>query len=325
MGFASIGPSLGVDLEKVEGLRSFVRDGHQTFEPYPYAGFIAQPTPQQEKDPTRPKGWSFPQKKRRGVRIACLGGSTTHGKYPRMLKQELEREIGTRVEVMNWGVPGWTTQETMVNYFTTVQDYDPDIVVIHHALNDVAPRRRAEYRSDYAHWRKTWEDPHFTGFEKWLIETSDIYAGLVAKTQPAFILTNFANREFEGVKADAPAKKMPKGTEKAFRRNIETLCDMIALRGGKVCLVTMPYKANLALRKDGRQRLWAAGLEQHNEILREIAAERDLLLVDCEAGAKHQPEKAISMFRDRVHLTWKGARVKAQAIAQALLGAGWVE
>jgi len=325
MGFASIGPSLGVDYEKVEGLRSFLSEGHRTFEPFPYSGFVAHVTPEQEGDVTRPKKWSFEPKKTGRVRIACLGGSTTHGKYPRIMKQVLDQKLGEPVEVMNWGVPGWTTQETMVNYMTTVQDYDPDVVVIHHALNDVAPRRMSDFRSDYAHWRKTWEDPHFTDFQQWLIQKSDIYAGLVAKTTPAFILANFANRDFEGIKSDAPARKMPAGTEVAFRRNIETLCDLIELRGGKVCLVTMPYKLNLANRQDGGQRLWAAGIEEHNQILRDISAERDLLLVDCEAGAKIKPEVSIPMFRDRVHLTWKGARVKATAIADGLLKAGWVE
>lgn len=37
---------------------------------------------------------------------------------------------------MNWGGSGWTAQETLVNYFTTVQDYEPEVVIIHHALSD---------------------------------------------------------------------------------------------------------------------------------------------------------------------------------------------
>ena len=325
LGFGAIAPSLGVDASEVEGLRTYLQEGHAVFEPFPYSGFVAQTTSEQEKDPTRPKDWAFKRPKREGIiRVACLGGSTTHGKYPRLMKRELENELGQKVEVMNWGVPGWTTQETMVNYFTTVQDYDPDIVVIHHALNDVAPRRRKGYRSDYAHWRRTWQDPELGDLERWLIQKSDIYAGFVTKALPAFTLANFANHPFRGVKSNAPAAKMPKGTEKGFRRNIETLVEFMHMRGTKVCLVTMPYKLSVALRGDGEKRLWAAGLEEHNQILREVAEKLDCLLVDCEAGAKAQPEEANMMFLDRVHVTWKGARVKAKAIADALLAEGWI-
>ena len=41
---------------------------------------------------------------------------------------------------MNVGITGWTTAETLVNYFLVVQDLSPDIVLIHEAVNDAEPR-----------------------------------------------------------------------------------------------------------------------------------------------------------------------------------------
>jgi len=329
IGFGAVAPSLGVDTERVEDLRTFLREGHKLFRPFPYSGFVARTTDEQATDPTRPRDWAFElEKKPDVVRIACLGGSTTHGKYPLLLKEELERDLGREVEVMNWGVPGWTSQETLVNYVTTVQDYRPDVVVIHHSLNDVAPRRWQNFRRDYAHYRRPWQEPRIGALERWLILHSDLWSGLRTRDTHNFTLSDFANHPFDkeagAVSSEATEKKLPAGTDVTFRRNVETLARLAELRGARVALVTMPCKPEMIYRGDGKKRLWAAGVEQHNTILRELA-KGERLLVDTAAVVSSGPQRANPMFIDRVHLTQEGARAKARMIADALIAKGWTE
>lgn len=328
-GFGALAPAFGVDAERVEGLRRFVREGHRLFQPFPYSGFVARVTEDQLDDPTRPRDWAFPLAKRPGVvRVACLGGSTTHGKYPLLLQRELQRTLRREVEVMNWGVPGWTTQETLVNYVSTVQDYRPDVVVVHHALNDVAARRWQGFRRDYAHYRRPWQEPELGWLERRLILHSDLWAGLASGASGGFTLSDFANHPFDreagGVPTNATERWLPAGTEVTFRRNVDTLARLAELRGARVALVTMPWKPDLTYRRDGKKRLWVAGMEQHNAILRELAAEPGRLLVDTAAVVAEGAGRAEPMFLDRVHLTELGAHNKAKMIARELIDAGWL-
>lgn len=94
-------------------------------------------------------------------RILCLGASTTAGgnqsgrpgSYPILLEEALELATQRDFEVMNAGISGWTTAEAVSAWFLTLQDFRPDLVLLHFAINDVHPRMRADFRADYSHWR----------------------------------------------------------------------------------------------------------------------------------------------------------------------------
>jgi len=96
------------------------------------------------------------------IRVACLGGSTTQdgcrvdrdNTYSSYLSRMMNRRLQAEVEVLNLGVNGWTSAESLVNYALVVSHYQPDVVVIHHAVNDVWPRLYPNYRSDYTHNRE---------------------------------------------------------------------------------------------------------------------------------------------------------------------------
>ena len=81
--------------------------------------------------------------KPRRFRIVCLGGSTTFGAYleaeeawPRLLEDTLRRE-GLDVEVVNAGVAWYTSAHSLVNYVLQMRYFNPDVVVVMHAVNDL--------------------------------------------------------------------------------------------------------------------------------------------------------------------------------------------
>ena len=89
------------------------------------------------------KGVRYSRTKEHKVRIVCLGGSTTHGVYlpvaetwPYMLEKVL-REKGYDAEVINAGECGYTTAHSLVNYTLNMRYYNPDVVIIMHAVNDL--------------------------------------------------------------------------------------------------------------------------------------------------------------------------------------------
>ena len=94
-------------------------------------------------------------------RIAAMGGSTTFGSdlaswreaYPHQLELQLRGRLGSdRLEVVNAGVPAYSSWETLASFLIRVQDLEPDMIIIYHAINDINPRLSdpAFYDSQYS-------------------------------------------------------------------------------------------------------------------------------------------------------------------------------
>ena len=82
-------------------------------------------------------------------RIVALGGSTTYGlfldlwqlAFPHQLEEILQRDYGyDRVELINAGVPQYSTWESAVNMLLRIPDLAPDLVIIYHGINDIGVR-----------------------------------------------------------------------------------------------------------------------------------------------------------------------------------------
>lgn len=307
-------------------LRDLIANGSKHYQPWAYTGFIPKLLEHQKGDPTRPHDWSFDFQGHDHPRIACLGGSTTWGGYPELLKRSLDELTGAEWDVMNWGVPGWTSAETMINYFTNVEDYQPDILILHHALNDVSPRTWGGYRSDYAHYRRPWTAPSEPLWERLAIAWSDLYADHVLRDEASrFDLDALVGQPKTSSLAPlGSAKGLEPGTAAAFERNMRSVVEAATRRGTRVVLMTMPSRPSLSQPlEDGSEKLWVAILHQHNQLVRELAAELDCLLVDAEAWSALDPEGTEPLFVDRVHMTPEGAKAKVNLLLVAMQNAGW--
>lgn len=105
------------------------------------------------QDPVNSLGYRGPEiaipKPTDTYRIVAVGGSTTYGlfldlwqlAYPRQLEEMLQRDYGyDQVEVINAGVPQYSTWESAVNMLLRIPDLEPDLVIIYHGINDVGVR-----------------------------------------------------------------------------------------------------------------------------------------------------------------------------------------
>jgi lysophospholipase L1-like esterase len=325
--FRLLEPRLGVDRARLHALRDHVASGGAValHEPRPHV-LYARPYGVPGVNSLGFNDDEFRMARTPGtVRIACLGSSTTEGgnpeghegSYPRLLRRILEERTGGPVEVLNFGMAGWTTAETMVNYFLVVQDYAPDVVVVHEAVNDVDPRRWPGFRTDYSHYRKPWSEAHYSLPYRLLVRFSDIFATSQLKSA-AFDLQTLVTRPPRGPLRDT-AGTLPPDTAAAFRRNVRTIGEHVRARGGHVVLATVPYDP----RATGAG-VYRSGIDEHNRILRELATEEGFTLADVDARGRERPGDLHPFFLDLVHMTPEGNRFKAEVIAQALLGAGLV-
>ena len=96
------------------------------------------------------------------IRILCIGGSTTWGDgvawgaqtYPAQLEKYLNN-YGYNVDIVNSGVPYYSSAEVLTSLCFKGVYTEPDIVLIHTGGNDSGPLCSPfEYKSDYSHWRR---------------------------------------------------------------------------------------------------------------------------------------------------------------------------
>jgi lysophospholipase L1-like esterase len=280
------------------------------------------------------RGAAFEEKKAPGVRrIACVGASTTYGSlvdpgdsFPAELGK-LFAPSPVPVEVVNAGVPGWTSIEMLINLELRVLPLDPDVVVILPGRNEIFPQAYNGFQLDYTHFRRPGFNFTVSNFVhkeifKWSrlallactvrgdrfgwseLEEHPLYGGMVWENRPtvAEVARNM----------EEPERMIP------FRRNLEGMIEVCRLRGILVLLCTMQVRPEkFALDEfehdPNLNPLLATLVERDNDLEREIATRFDVPLVDTARLSEHA-----GLFIDDSHLTAEGHRQQARMIFDAL-------
>jgi len=110
-------------------------------------------------------------------RIALLGGSSTYDTAipdnNQTFAAKLQDVLGntchaSHIEIINAGVPGYTSWESLINLEFHVLDLSPDLVIYSEAVNDVHARfvLPSAYRSDNGGLRQWWATPPIPAWER---------------------------------------------------------------------------------------------------------------------------------------------------------------
>jgi lysophospholipase L1-like esterase len=85
------------------------------------------------------------------LRIVCMGNSSTFGWgvppdscYPRLMENMLEVRLGKDVEVINAGVPGYTTLQGLHQLVRNILPLAPDAITLSFTANDNLPSSRSD-------------------------------------------------------------------------------------------------------------------------------------------------------------------------------------
>ncbi len=270
------------------------------------------------------------------VRILCVGGSTTFGAgivgdentWPARLEERLgTARPGRRIEVLNAGVPGYTTAENVILLSLRLLDNEPDVVVLYEGYNDFKPNRHPGFTADYAHWRDRESPPA----RPWGEESR-----LVSRMRTALfaLRPQAAARPARDARTGAALPRYDDVSEEgvaAFARNLRTMIATSRAAGARVVLLTYPHPCtndNLA-RHPGQfsylpgflPGLTFRGVQQafdrYNEEVRRVARNAgspDVVLVD---SARMIPADA-TLFVDHVHFNGAGAARFADAIVPGI-------
>jgi len=282
------------------------------------------------------------------ITIVALGGSTTRTGYPKYTEAFLNqqsKEVGLPYDfvVFNFGVDGWSSFQSIQNYFYLLKYLHPDYILVHHnhnegEINRFFSRNGVEYY------------PEISSTERWLVSQSKTYKVLklayllsynriryktdlrfydildqkepypstarisayLNDKDPEAFMPIFFERDF--VDKQYPQEGIT--DEMLLSENYASLIRYAREDGGQVVIITQYQNYSKAaidkfssnadqLNKESR------GL---NSKLREISKEYNVLLVDIEA----EMSPLDHLLVDEVHFKEEGIRAKGEIVGGAI-------
>ena len=308
--------------------------------PHPYLSYY--PTPNFKKGLTAHNSLGyrndeFPLKKPDGVfRIVALGGSSTYDvsiednqkTFTAQLEKLLNGEYGYHnVQVINAGVPGYNSWETLGNLEFRVLDLDPDLVIIYDGVNDVHARLvvPSAYQSDDLGRRQAWQVPRVALWERSallriLSRTMNITRQVSVDdfaSAPTYVSWPFESRLAE-LDLD-PVEVLKKNPPIYFRRNLENMIAIAKEHDVQILFSTWAYSPYL--HDYASEGYYQQGFRENNDVVKEVAASHDIPMFDFAAV---MPQDAKD-WADGRHVNEAGALVKARLFAEFIDTQGLID
>lgn len=247
-------------------------------------------------------------------RIACLGGSTTYTvevedyrlAYPAVMQETLRGIHGhTQVEVINAGVGGYGSWESMLNLQLRVLELDPDLVVVYHGTNDVQPRlvNPDTYTRDNAGYRKRWCTQSPWWDHSLFIRYLGVQWGFSPRNALAYLVKN------PGVPdADHP-EWLDQNSPRYFEDNLRNIYALCAYRGIPVLFTSWAHSPQLG--DYASLPPFRKAFDETNEVSRRVAEETGSAYYDFAAQMPQQAE----YWADGRHVNEAGSQLKGELFA----------
>ena len=309
----------------------------ETYEIDPATG-LRIPIPNSRFGPIRINSFGFrspeitKQKPAGRLRVAFLGGSTTYCAevssnamtWPALvIKAMHEHWPALDLDYINAGVPGYTIRSLLPALEKRVVQFQPDIIVIYEATNDLSAN---SYQMAHQQGVAPRHQEETFG---WLARHS-LLAYLIEKNLEVMRLQRQANNPSDKIKLDMAR------LDAEFRQDYQNL--VVASEQAAKIVVTVTFSPRLRPQQPPEQRRQAAvtslfympymtiddvltGFAQYNQVIREVAGKYQTLLVGDEdaipADAQH--------YVDSVHFTDAGSIAMAHRVARVLIASPMVQ
>lgn len=321
---------------KTEDIGFLERNPHpllDLYEPHPYLISVPKPRGAWKQFSVNSLGFrgrEFAREKPKHVyRILALGGSTTWGyinddehTWPRELERYLnERYPGDSVfEVVNAGVPGYNSMESLINLSIRLLDLSPDMIIIYHAYNDLKANGYAPTGCGYVLHRQnegrvstTFLERNFRiGYLLFDIEVLNRIRRILPRSEGRFLRSDTVSNE----------------CVEAFKGNLRTMVRIAKAHRIEAVLCTYATSLtedNVREHPDIFKPLWQFvprltyagmidGMQRYNEAIRELARQENAKVIEQDRSLP----KNFDIFYDHVHLTDRGNKQFAVNAAEAV-------
>lgn len=315
------------------------------FVPHPYLSYALQPNYAPPDSPNRHNAQGYRgavdivmPKPKGEYRIFVYGGSTTYGTgvgdwrgaYPAQLEAALRARGYANVTVVNAGVPGYASWESLIDFELRGLDYAPDMVIIHHGVNDVHARLvdPRDYRGDNTGTRKTWDT---SGLALWPYQVPSVLVRFVAMrlqrlnplsiddvVWPEGVPGRVRHTEqYHRLGGLTPMEALQANPPVYFERNVRGHVALAKAHGVVPVLVTPASGPDVA---SGFERYVATphyqfALKQEHDVLRRISRETGVMLIDLQAEL---PRGQGVWQSDGVHFSTRGGRAVGEILANQI-------
>jgi lysophospholipase L1-like esterase len=281
------------------------------------------------RGPEKPADWEA------ATTVVAIGGSTTEcfylsdGKdWPAQLMARLQPRM-PQLWLNNAGLDGHSTFGHQVLLDDYVVKLKPDVVLFMMGVNDIGVEAMRSYDSEMLENK--------TGFKNWLVNHSAILSTISNIRRAAAAKRMGLSHQFEPLSKLKPLVIAPDSMDRAvaaqasgraaFSRRVHGLLATCKQHGMKPVIITQAMLwgdtldpvtglslGDVALHEGGNGRMRWAVLESYNDVLRQIALEQGLPLLDL---ARMMP-KSTAYFYDAYHFTNAGASKVADLLAPGL-------
>ncbi len=283
-------------------------------------------------------------------RIVCMGGSTTYSTpvedpadaYPARLEQALHQAGYRGVEVVNAGVPGYSSLETLVFLELSMLDLGPDLILVSHAANDVHARLvwpPAAYRGDNSGWRSARSiKPLPAVFEHstalrflgtrlgWVssfrsmesVFRPDAETSFTGRFHAQVTAGSYPQAPFDEVRI---ARMLEENRPVYLARHLRNLVAVGQTHGSEVGLVSFPFHPDWPGQAPIAHPAYRAAIASSNRVTLQVAAASGAHAFDL-AGRIPADE---ALFSDGYHFTARGNQLRARLLAAMMVENGMLD
>jgi len=317
-----------------------------TFSPHHYLKFIPRPDYAEGDNLHNALGFRGQEvvvPKPPGVyRIVLLGGSTTYTysvedyrhSYPYLLQEILREKGHASVEVVNAGVPKYTTWESLINLAFRCLELEPDMVILYHGVNEVHTRLVfpfEAYQSDNSGSREVFSFQESILDHSTLLRILRTRLGLRKRAEGFFsayegVLTN-VTEEFRrqktsetypsGLFAQYPASQiLEKNKPVYFERNLRSMIAICREFRIKAVLMTFASSKQFSpIEPTSSSAEYQSAYEEQNKMVLGLSETYGVPCFDF--AGQMPPDK--KYWEDGRHVNKEGARLKAEMVADFLI------
>jgi lysophospholipase L1-like esterase len=303
------------------------------FRPHPYLNYVANPDVVLDSGirphhaiGIRDPGFEPTEKPDGAFRIVALGGSTTYGLFtergdqvwPSLVGMGLGQTLGRQVQVVNAGLPNYTTNEIIGMAALWLPEFQPDLVLLHTGLNDAfASAYPEEGGPDGRHFRHAWTRAELSRPVRTLLRASRLARllasgalrrrGLLAGDMTASI-------QYPLPPEDQRRRNLDAATGRYYRRNVETIAVLARRAGAEPVFVEMPQNPAFETADNPYFEAIARAVQRNNRILRDVGAQLGVPVVPL-----YEKMRDPQAFIDAAHVNPQGMMQKAQGVYDAVL------
>jgi lysophospholipase L1-like esterase len=258
-------------------------------------------------------------------RIVALGDSATYGSfvtydktYPYDLQQALRNDYGYKnVEVINAGVPSYTTWNMLLDLAFRISELQPDLVIVDAGWNDLGARELSPDCYNSPSPLLGIEPARQISVQTGELSRSAFYRLLAIAfgwmenpahasesviASPLQCTSQVASEIPQNLQANPPVY---------FERNLRELIGVSNVLGIRIMLMSQAYNVNVPYFPEFRR----PAIIQHNAITARVAQENGVLFFDYAALAPTDKNSWV----DAVHLTTRGSLEQARDVAKFLV------